>query len=85
MRTKQGKQTFLQQLEEINAGLRKNLSSKRDLFEKAQLRADAELKNYQTLLDEHRKYHTAVKDFHEECQKNDLLQTRFRQLQQQTK
>ena len=79
MKTKASKQTFLQQLDDINSGLKKNLQAKQDLFRKAQERASAESKKHHLLVEEHRRYHTAVKDFHDECQKNDLLLARIAQ------
>mmetsp|Transcript_23264 Transcript_23264/g.72871 ORF Transcript_23264/g.72871 Transcript_23264/m.72871 type:complete len:192 (+) Transcript_23264:40-615(+) len=48
---------------------------------KAAEKTHLEQTKHQHLLDEHRKYHTAVKEFHDECQKNDLLLARLHQLQ----
>lgn len=79
-KTKQGKQTFVSQLEEINDGLRKNLMVKRDGLKKATEKAQHEQTKHQHLVGEHRNYHTAVKEFHEECQKNELLLARLQEL-----
>ncbi|KAJ8601359.1 hypothetical protein CTAYLR_005004 [Chrysophaeum taylorii] len=80
MKTKHGKHAFLSQLEEMNAGLRKNLLAKKEALKKATDRASQEQAKFQHLVDEHRKYHTAVKDFHDECQKNEVLLARLQEL-----
>ena len=81
MRTKQTKQTFLDGIHDINQGLKQQLTTKQNLFQKAQTKANDEAKLYHLLVEEHRKYHAAVKDFHDECQKNDLLLARIKQQQ----
>lgn len=79
MKTKQSKQTFLSQLDEINAGLRKSLATKRENYKVASERERQEQAKHQSLVEEHRNYHAAVKELHEECQRNELLQAKLQQ------
>lgn len=73
MRSKTDKQTFLTQLDEMNAGLRKQLTTKKSALQAATDKYQTSAARHQHLLDQHRNYHTAVKEFHDACQKNDLL------------
>ena len=82
MQSKQGKAQFLKQLEDMNAGLNKNLATKRKNLEKAANKASDAHRSHQLLVEEHRKYHSAVKDFHEECQKNEAISARIAELAQ---
>ena len=82
LKSKQGKDSFIKQLDDMNAGLAKNLAKKKDLLKAAADRANDAHASYANLVEQHRKYHSAIKDFHDECQKNDVLQARIAQLQE---
>ncbi|KAJ1454139.1 coiled-coil domain-containing protein-domain containing protein [Pelagophyceae sp. CCMP2097] len=77
MQTKQSKATFLAQLDDINVGLAKTLAAKRDGLAKAAARAATLQAQLQALVEGHRTYHAAVKEFHDECQKNETLSQRI--------
>ncbi|KAH8083386.1 Coiled-coil domain-containing protein 93 [Aureococcus anophagefferens] len=75
-KSKQGKQSFLDQLDEMNSGLAKNLAKKKEGLKASGDRASEAHANHQALVEQHRNYHAAIKDFHDECQKNEMLLAR---------
>ena len=83
MNTKVGKERFLIQLEGIVKGVQENArKQKLVLTEKKQAVADLDSKHGQ-LLDQQRKYFKAVKDFQEECDKNELLTQKMEALKRE--
>ncbi len=81
MRSRSSKEEFLRQFEAINKGVEDMFNSKAKVLETKASRLDQLKAEYQSLLDEQRKYFKAVKDFQEECNKNELLSSKLAELE----
>eukprot|EP00029_Vermamoeba_vermiformis_P009756 TRINITY_DN4977_c0_g1_i1.p1 TRINITY_DN4977_c0_g1~~TRINITY_DN4977_c0_g1_i1.p1 ORF type:complete len:637 (+),score=299.86 TRINITY_DN4977_c0_g1_i1:43-1953(+) len=81
MKSKTGKQKFLETLEGIKAQLEKSVEHVKNKVEQEKRRRDELDEQYKQLLDKERAYYRAAKEFQEECKKTELLNTKLSQLQ----
>jgi len=72
MRSKSSKDQFLTQFKGIIQGVEESLVRQRSIFDAKTLRLDTLVSTHQSLVDEQRRYFKAVKDFQEECNKNEI-------------
>lgn len=80
MKTAVGKMEFSKQFETIVRGVEDSLRKQESQLESKDRQVD-ELKTvHQSLVDEQRKYFKAVKEFQDECNKNDWLMAKLEQL-----
>jgi len=73
MKSKTGKQKFLETLEGIKAQLEKSVEHVKNKIEQEKRRRDELDESYKHLLDKERAYYRAAKEFQEECKKNERL------------
>lgn len=81
MKTKATKEQFLSQFQNIIKGVQSSLEVQQRNRDAKSMRLESLTANYQNLVDEQRRYFKAVKDFQEECNKNELYSARLAQLQ----
>mmetsp|Transcript_107130 Transcript_107130/g.311079 ORF Transcript_107130/g.311079 Transcript_107130/m.311079 type:complete len:231 (+) Transcript_107130:83-775(+) len=80
MQSKATKEQFLQQFESIIKGVQDSLQRQNTTLEGKAVRLESLAVNHQNLVDEQRRYFKAVKDFQEECNKNELYSQKLAQL-----
>jgi uncharacterized FlgJ-related protein len=80
MKTKATKEQFLNQLSGIISSTEGSLVKQRATLAAKDARLEALTAAHQALVDEQRRYFKAVKDFQEECNKNELYSTRLAEL-----
>jgi predicted RNase H-like nuclease (RuvC/YqgF family) len=81
IKSKTGKQKFLETLEGIKAQLEKSVEHVKNKVEQEKRRRDELDEQYKQLLDKERAYYRAAKEFQEECRKTEVLNTKLSQLQ----
>ena len=82
-RSTQTKGEYLAQCELIVKGVEDSLSRQESSLKAKDDRVDVLKATHQSLVDQQRKYFKAVKDFQEECTKNEWLATKLDQLSHQ--
>lgn len=80
MKTKATKDQFLAQLAGIIASTEGSLVKQRATLSAKDAKLEALTVAHQSLVDEQRRYFKAVKDFQEECNKNELYSTRLEEM-----
>jgi hypothetical protein len=83
MKSKQSKQEFLSQFELIIKGVEQSLAKEEVKLVDKQQRVEQLKAVNQTLVDQQRRYFKAVKDFQDECTKNEWLTSKLEQLENQ--
>ena len=81
MRTKASKEQFLTQFEGIIKGVEDSLAAKRGVLKQKEERLAGVNRMHQALVDEQRRYFKAVKEFQEECNRNELYANKLAELQ----
>jgi hypothetical protein len=80
MKSSSSRTEFANQFETIVHGVEESLSRQRTVLDQKDAQVDAVKSTHQRLVDDQRKYYKAVKDFQEECDKNEWLQSKLTQL-----
>lgn len=73
MSTQSNREQFVKQLEAIIGGIRGNLSKAENKRGGLKMRCDELNDQYNHLIEKKRSYYKAVKDFQDECKKNETL------------
>ena len=74
MQSRQGKEQYLQQMEQIVIGLQQSLGMKRDAEKKVNTAKEKANAEHRRLVEAQRGYLAMVKEFQDECQKNERLE-----------
>mmetsp|Transcript_52863 Transcript_52863/g.67798 ORF Transcript_52863/g.67798 Transcript_52863/m.67798 type:complete len:681 (-) Transcript_52863:262-2304(-) len=82
MKTKPTKEQFLTQLTGIIKSTDDSLNKQKIILKNKDNKLEVLTSQYQSLVDEQRRYFKAVKDFQEECNKNELYSSRLSELTQ---
>lgn len=80
MKSTSSKSEFAKQFETIVRGVEESLTRQRTVLDQKDAQVDTLKSAHQRLVDDQRKYYKAVKDFQEECDKNEWLQSKLTQL-----
>ncbi len=80
MKSSSSKTEFANQFETIVRGVEESLSRQRTVLDQKDAQVDTVKSVHQRLVDDQRTYYKAVKDFQEECDKNEWLQSKLTQL-----
>jgi hypothetical protein len=83
MQSAENKAAYLQQFEMIVKGVEQSAVRQESSLEQKTLRVEELKGRNQKLIDEQRQYFKAVKDFQEECNKNEWLTTKLEQMKHQ--
>jgi len=81
MKTKASKEQFLEQFAGIIKGVEDSVAAKKATLKDKEERLAGITSMYQTLVDEQRRYFKAVKDFQEECNRNEIYMAKLNELQ----
>lgn len=81
MKSATSKAEFSKQFENIFRGVEESLKRQENTLMSKQQVLEQHKQVYQTLVDEQRKYYKAVKDFQDECNKNEWLMAKLEELQ----
>ena len=73
MKTKSSQEEFLQQFEAILKGVQDSLSKQDGILRKRQEEVSKKEVEYTSVIEDQRRYFKLVKDFQEECNKNEAL------------
>uniref|UniRef100_A0A914VHC9 Coiled-coil domain-containing protein 93 n=1 Tax=Plectus sambesii TaxID=2011161 RepID=A0A914VHC9_9BILA len=74
------KRSFVQNLEDILTGVKQNKTKVDRRQAEEKMKRDIHRDNYQEMLDKQRLYYKTVKDFQDECKRNEELQARLKEL-----
>ena len=80
MRTKASQEEFLLQFETIIKSVEDSLVKQNKTLDSKRSETMLKENEYMNIVDEQRKYFKAVKDFQDECQKNEMLSTKLEDL-----
>ncbi len=80
MKSKASQDEFLQQFEAIIKGVQDSLKKQQNLKKKKSEEVTNKEAEYMNVVDEQRRYFKAVKDFQDECQRNEVLVTKAEEL-----
>lgn len=83
MKSSQSTQEYLEQFRNIVKGVEDSLKRQVGVASQRDQRVEELKQTHQNLVDEQRKYFKAVKDFQEECTKNEWLEEKLEQLNRQ--
>ncbi|CAM9394292.1 unnamed protein product [Ectocarpus fasciculatus] len=83
MQSPENKAAYLQQFESIVRGVEQSSTRQESTHQQKTYRVDELKTKHQQLIDEQRRYFKAVKDFQEECNKNEWLTTKLEQMKHQ--
>jgi len=81
MKAKSSKEEFLKQLQAIVAGIQESTLRQKKRLEEKVKKANELQSSYQNLVDMQRSYFQAVKEFQEECTKNEFLVSKLEAIQ----
>jgi len=77
------KDQFLEEFEKIIAGVSQQQKNQEQAFLLRASKVETLNNDYQDLVEQERSYFTAVKDFQDECNRNELLEGRLKELEKQ--
>ena len=80
MKSREAKGEYLKQFELIVRGVEDSLVRQESILSQKEQKVDELKATNQNLVDEQRKYFKMVKDFQEECQKNEFLESKLVEL-----
>ena len=81
MKSSEGKELFLTQVRTITKGVEDSLANQVDVLNQRSTQVARLKQTYQNLVDEQRSYYQAIKDFQNECEKSEYIQSKLTALE----